>query len=633
MRRYFVDVVQQPARDSSGFPRTAWVPLSGMASDALLEAVLALTTDPLNWEGWVGVPKTAQVGALARADALDISTIRMVYDAFLAVFPLTYGYWKKLAEHEWKYATSVKPIGGAADTTATRTVYERSVASAPHESACWLNYADFAVKLSGDAALVRSVFERGVRVVGDDPKAAPLWTAWLDFETRRADAAPGDGRPAHVLAAMMADGGVHVEAMLPRLPALAASRPAAELSVGTIEEAAVAAEAEVALAAGRAGDMESALRVVALARRAGDAANSIAAAGVRAPYEAALGKRQWFHVLALQPAALAGWRAYLDFEESAAHSAAAAGVNVDAAWARVERLYGRCLVPCASYAEFWLRYAAFRREYPDAARMAGSGVGLPGSPADILVHAMKFVPHRATLLIAAADACEEAGQGERGLALYAHSATVGEAEGPPLPRPGWAADSAEVGVRYSQALIRIAGPEGVARATMHLRGLLERLRAASASAPALAPLYGELARVHAATNDVDRSAQAWREGAAVCGGLLSYWLAWAASAARHGHSGGSGGVYALALGLDEDMRPRASEGGVEALPREEDRALVWALLVDALRMDPATPAPLITVATDEQSRWATRVAGPDRGFSAPAVVAAAGKKRGISAVL
>lgn len=56
-------------------------------------------------------------------------------------------------------------------------------------------------------------------------------------------------------------------------------------------------------------------------------------------------KRPYFHVTELDESQLANWRKYLDFEET------------EGGYARVQFLYERCLVTCAYYDEFWLRYA------------------------------------------------------------------------------------------------------------------------------------------------------------------------------------------------------------------------------------------------------------------------------------
>ena len=56
-------------------------------------------------------------------------------------------------------------------------------------------------------------------------------------------------------------------------------------------------------------------------------------------------KRPYFHVTELDEGQLVNWRKYLDFEE------------VEGDYNRTQFLYERCLVTCAYYDEFWLRYA------------------------------------------------------------------------------------------------------------------------------------------------------------------------------------------------------------------------------------------------------------------------------------
>jgi pre-mRNA-processing factor 39 len=61
-------------------------------------------------------------------------------------------------------------------------------------------------------------------------------------------------------------------------------------------------------------------------------------------YEAEI-KRPYFHVTELEHHQLINWRKYLDFEEEEGN------------YQRIVFLYERCLVTCALYEEFWLRYA------------------------------------------------------------------------------------------------------------------------------------------------------------------------------------------------------------------------------------------------------------------------------------
>jgi len=63
-------------------------------------------------------------------------------------------------------------------------------------------------------------------------------------------------------------------------------------------------------------------------------------------------KRPYFHVTDLDEGQLDNWRKYLDFEEGQAD------------YTRAHFLYERCLVVCALYEEFWLRYARWMFAQP-----------------------------------------------------------------------------------------------------------------------------------------------------------------------------------------------------------------------------------------------------------------------------
>lgn len=69
-------------------------------------------------------------------------------------------------------------------------------------------------------------------------------------------------------------------------------------------------------------------------------------AAKRKPFEDKL-IRNYFHIKPLPKDQYDAWNRYLDFE-------IAAGNRI-----RVVALFERCLVPCAHYAEMWLRYAAY----------------------------------------------------------------------------------------------------------------------------------------------------------------------------------------------------------------------------------------------------------------------------------
>ena len=75
----------------------------------------------------------------------NILKIRKVYDAFLAEFPLCYGYWKKYADHEARIGSVEKVV----------EVYERAVQGVTYSVDIWVLYCAFSIETYGDPETIR----------------------------------------------------------------------------------------------------------------------------------------------------------------------------------------------------------------------------------------------------------------------------------------------------------------------------------------------------------------------------------------------------------------------------------------------------------------------------------------------
>lgn len=75
----------------------------------------------------------------------DIEKICLVYDSFLAEFPLCYGYWRKYAYHKTRLCTTDKGV----------QVFERAVESATYSVDVWLDYCSFGMKVFEDPHDIR----------------------------------------------------------------------------------------------------------------------------------------------------------------------------------------------------------------------------------------------------------------------------------------------------------------------------------------------------------------------------------------------------------------------------------------------------------------------------------------------
>lgn len=185
------------------------------------------------------------------------------------------------------------------------------------------------------------IFERGASFVGLDFLAHPFWDKYIEYEERQ----EAHDRIYTIHARLLAIPLHQYARYFERFRSLTESRSVAEL----IEPAAFShlrSEFETAMASGQV----PALEVERDIRSKVDAAyyelssNTSAEVTKRWTFEQGI-KRPYFHVTELDYPQLHNWREYLDFEES------------EGDVARITALYERCLVTCALYEEFWLRYA------------------------------------------------------------------------------------------------------------------------------------------------------------------------------------------------------------------------------------------------------------------------------------
>ncbi|KAK9140625.1 hypothetical protein Scep_010306 [Stephania cephalantha] len=121
----------------------------------------------LDFSAW-----TALIEETEKVAEGNIIKIRKIYDAFLAEFPLCYGYWKKYADHEGRLSSVEKVV----------EVYERGVEGVTYSVDIWLHYCMFAISTYGDPDTVRRLFERGLAYVGTDYLSYPLWDKYIEYE-------------------------------------------------------------------------------------------------------------------------------------------------------------------------------------------------------------------------------------------------------------------------------------------------------------------------------------------------------------------------------------------------------------------------------------------------------------------
>ncbi|KAJ5480684.1 Pre-mRNA-processing factor 39 [Penicillium diatomitis] len=298
---------------------------------------IELSNDPDNFETWEKLVRGAEAlegGINRNSNPQAITTVRNVYDRFLAKFPLLFGYWKKYADLEFSVT----------GTEAAEMVYERGIASISPSVDLWTNYCSFKAETSHDADIIRDLFERGADSVGLDFLAHPFWDKYIEFEER----VEAQERIFAILGRIIHIPMHQYARYFERYRQLAQTRPLAELApadtMAGFRAEIEAVSDQVAPGAKAEAEIERDLRLRVDTYHLEVFSKTQTETTKRWTYESEI-KRPYFHVTELDEGQLLNWRKYLDFEES------------EGSYNRIQFLYERCLVTCAHYEEFWLRYA------------------------------------------------------------------------------------------------------------------------------------------------------------------------------------------------------------------------------------------------------------------------------------
>jgi pre-mRNA-processing factor 39 len=339
--------------------------------------------------------------------------VNATFEAFLSKFPLCFGYWCKYADLQCRLGEATK-AGADEAQEKTATIYDRALEAVPLSVELWKAYTahvkQATVGQSSDA--LRAAYKKATGRVGHDAAAAGLWDSFMEFEADR-------GTPASVCDVFTemlgVDASGRTDELWRRLKHLSKSYQTPEL----VSEAA-RAELEIRWDKREKKDANEQLDALDQNRVAGmneltlqrqmeqllleceRAKNALVQNRLeRQHYEA--GVRRWyFHVKPLDEAQLQNWREYLTREETATYEDKEVHVK------KVRALFERCLVPCALYAEFWLRYASWCHTTIDAT----AALAVATRAATV------FLPRRPDVLASLASLLESAGRLDDARAAY-----------------------------------------------------------------------------------------------------------------------------------------------------------------------------------------------------------------------
>lgn len=277
----------------------------------------------------------------------EIEKICLVYDSFLSEFPLCYGYWRKYADH----MTRLCVIDEAVE------VFERAVQSATFCVGVWVDYCGFAISVFEDANDIRRLFKRAMSFVGKDYLCHTLWDKYLEFEFSQQQWSSlanlyiqtlrfPSKKLHHYYESFRKLAATWKEEMQCLNDMDLQPDPSVENEVSTCyTDDEISCVIKDLLDPSTGLDGTKALeKYLSIGNYFYQEASQLGEKIHR--FESSI-RRPYFHVKPLDIGQLENWHEYLNFVE----------MHGDFDWA--VKLYERCLIPCANYPEFWMRYVDF----------------------------------------------------------------------------------------------------------------------------------------------------------------------------------------------------------------------------------------------------------------------------------
>lgn len=300
----------------------------------------ALSEHRLDFDSW-----TKLITNVEKKFPDDIEKLSLVYDSFLSEFPLCCGYWRKYVTHKARLSCVEEVV----------KVYEKSVESASFSVDIWVDYCSFAISVFEDPFDVSRLFRRGLSFIGKDYLCHALWDKYIEFEFSQKqwsslsqiyiEALKFPTKKLHqyydsfkkLVTIWEEEPGCHGDSVVKLQP-----------ETGLDEELIAPENDEVSFVINDL--LEPSTRSEAIKKYLSIGEHLYQSASqldLKIDCFEQNILRTYFHVKPLDDDQLENWHHYLDFVE----------MNGDFDWA--VKLYERCLIPCASYSEFWMRYVEY----------------------------------------------------------------------------------------------------------------------------------------------------------------------------------------------------------------------------------------------------------------------------------
>ncbi|XP_010666696.1 pre-mRNA-processing factor 39-2 isoform X4 [Beta vulgaris subsp. vulgaris] len=294
----------------------------------------------LDFDAW-----TTLISSVEQMYHDDIDKISLVYDSFLSEFPLCHGYWKKYAEHTTHLCSVERVV----------RIFERAVEAVPYSVGVWVDYCSFGISSFEDPLDACRLFERGLSFVGRDYLCYNLWDKFIEFEYSHEHW--NSLASIYIQTLKFPTKKLHhyyesfkklVAIWKENMQYQGGSRKEKQPEHDMIIEVVASEDAEISDVINDL--LEPSTRTKALQKYISVGEQFYQRA---CDLDAKVHKfeqnihRPYFHVKSLDDNQLHNWHQYLDLVE----------VEGDFDWA--VKLYEKCLISCAHYPEFWMRYVNY----------------------------------------------------------------------------------------------------------------------------------------------------------------------------------------------------------------------------------------------------------------------------------
>ncbi|XP_039314758.1 pre-mRNA-processing factor 39 [Solenopsis invicta] len=308
----------------------------------------AVNEDPSDFTGWTYLLQYVD-------QENDAEAAREAYTKFLERYPYCYGYWRKFADYEKKKGNPEN----------VQTVFDQGLKAISLSVDLWLHYINHCKTVyEKDEEKLREQYERAIQACGLEFRSDRLWESYIKWESEAKRLSRVTALYDRLLSTPTLGYTSHFEAFQ---EFVSSNLPNRILSVDDFlalrAEVKALLKSDDATATSAADDAPPgeeppphevpptdeetrAIREKIISSRRKMHKANVNAVAARWSYEEGI-KRPYFHVKPLERCQLKNWKEYLDFEIEQKDQN------------RIIILFERCLIACALYDEFWMRFVRY----------------------------------------------------------------------------------------------------------------------------------------------------------------------------------------------------------------------------------------------------------------------------------